>query len=81
MVRGLVMVVNLLTTYFTDNAYTDTDTDTLRENKLTRSDCLITLTNLMTEVKSVTIARNYYVVSLRTVQQSTSSTQNQTALS
>ena len=55
----------------TDN---DTDIDTLRENKLTRSDCLITLTNLMTEVKSVTIARNYYVVSLRTVQ-------NQTALS
>ena len=40
----------------TDTDYTDTDT--LRENKLTRSDCFITLTNSMTEIKSVTIARN-----------------------
>ncbi len=60
-----------MTTY-SDNTYTDTDndTDTLRENKLTRSDCLITLTTSMTEIKSVTITRNYYVVSLRTIKQS-----------
>ena len=52
-----------MTTYLNDNNYTDTDTDndtdTLRENKLTRSDCLITLNNSMTEISSVTIARNY----------------------
>ena len=48
-----------MTTYFNEIDYTDTDTDTdtLRENKLTRSDCLITLTNSMTEIKSVTIAK------------------------
>ena len=33
-----------------DTDDTETDTDTLRENKLTRSDCLITLTNSMTEI-------------------------------
>ena len=46
----------------TDTDYTDTDTteytDTDTRNKLTRSDCLITLTNSITEIKSVTIARN-----------------------
>ena len=31
---------------------------------------MITLTNSMTEIKSETIARNHYVVSLRTVKQS-----------
>ena len=64
----------------TDTDYTDyTDTDT--RNKLTRSDCLITLTNSMTEIKSVTIARSYDVVSLRTVKQSTSSIQSRIASS
>jgi len=46
----------LVNTDYTDK---DTDTDTLRENKLTRSDCLITLNNSITEISSVTIARNY----------------------